>query len=143
RVLPIPPPHGRLFKAGAPAEFAVPGPEYIGNLPADPVLRDYRPAQFLSRVVWADAPQRTSFWLTPEDEAQIRVHLVNDPNARLIFVGIDPAKRLATLCAPFDEPSGPSLPLHCWHRQTDPRPEAIREVLVSDWNDPRGWAVPT
>ncbi|MEM7744321.1 MAG: beta-1,6-N-acetylglucosaminyltransferase [Pseudomonadota bacterium] len=138
--------HGRLFAPGEPADFAKPAELYGGNLPSDPVFRDYRPAQFLSRLVWWDREERPAFWLVPEDDHPIRLHLVNDPNARLVLVG-RARERLTKLRAGFPRLQGPQLPLRAWYRTvSEDRDEDVLGQLVSilsgDWTDPAQWEVP-
>lgn len=77
--------HGRLFGQDR-AEFSEPGETYAGNLSGDPVLRDYRPEQFLSQLIWADRRGHTAFLLAPKDDGRIARRVVQDRNARIICV---------------------------------------------------------
>ena len=158
--------HGRLMRGGGKAEFAD-GAEFLpGNIPADPVLRDYRASQFLARVLWAGRPKRAVFLLGPDDDQPIRVQLCHDPNARLVFLA--PRHELPSRIARLQRPLPPNKPVPwwrlrrrrgrpspflAWHRVVDPAgpPRSgdgvsvaeLAELLRSDWSDPAGWQVPT
>lgn len=151
--------HGALFRQDRPAAFACGSLVYKGNLSGLPVLRDYRVAQFLSRLVWLDRDEGMVFLLSPEDTHEIRHQLISDPNARLVFLGSDQAAYdcLTMLKRPFHEgPKANPIAQQSWHRALDPAPvgavpkpgasgldiSALTGILGSDWADPTGWQVP-
>ncbi|MEM6906628.1 MAG: hypothetical protein AAF568_12095, partial [Pseudomonadota bacterium] len=77
--------HGRLF-APEGAEFVTGEALYPGNLPALASLRDYRPQQFLARLVWTDRERPMAFLFCPTDSQPLGRRLVEDPNTRLILI---------------------------------------------------------
>ncbi|MEM9139804.1 MAG: beta-1,6-N-acetylglucosaminyltransferase, partial [Pseudomonadota bacterium] len=60
-----------------------------GNLTTNAVIRDYRPAQFLQRLVWVERDQGTAFLYAPQEPAPEAGQMVGDGNARLVFLGED------------------------------------------------------
>jgi hypothetical protein len=144
--------HGRLFRAEALAEFAEPGELGVGNLPGAPLLRNYRPAQFLSRIVWLEQPRRVCFLMMPEDEEYIRVQLMTDPNARLVILGDEETAKAAvdrlSRPVPFigkrliKKPK--RLRRASWYRALELRADgsSLRTISNSDWSDPTGWVTP-
>ena len=124
--------HGRIFGPG-PAEFATPGDHYAGKLPAAPRLRDYRPAQFLARLIWADHDRPVAFLFAPGDNGIVAAQVLGDPNARLLMAEpcmLDAISRAAAL----------PVPRRAWSRVADPGCAAA--ALAGDWTDPCGWTLP-
>lgn len=78
--------HGRLFGKGA-AVFADAGPTYTGNLSSDAVLRDYRPEQFLQRLIWIEKDRMTVFLMLEGDNDRVGDMILADPNARIALIG--------------------------------------------------------
>ncbi|MEM7505446.1 MAG: beta-1,6-N-acetylglucosaminyltransferase [Pseudomonadota bacterium] len=77
--------HGRLFhRAGA--QFAGNDAHHTGNLAAHPSVRNYRPEQFLARLVWADRDRPMAFLLDPHDNHRAGRKLAGDPNARIVTI---------------------------------------------------------
>ncbi|MEL6475822.1 MAG: beta-1,6-N-acetylglucosaminyltransferase [Pseudomonadota bacterium] len=77
--------HGRLFGPG-PAEFANGAPVYTGNLSGLPHLRDYRPEQFLARLIWIDRDRPIAFLLHVGDTPRIRTMLARDRHASAVLI---------------------------------------------------------
>ena len=88
--------HGRLF-GPKPAAFNGGGAFYKGNLSGARALADYRPAQFLARLVHADRATGMGFLFHPRDDRQVAAQIVRDPNARLLLIAEDGADLLAEL----------------------------------------------
>lgn len=95
--------HGRLFDPAG-AEFAAGGAHHTGNLSAHPAARDYRPEQFLARLVWADRDSTMAFLLNPNDSDRATGKLASDTNARIVV--IEDAQRAGDLRRMFAR-SGP------------------------------------
>ncbi|KIT15104.1 beta-1,6-N-acetylglucosaminyltransferase [Jannaschia aquimarina] len=77
--------HGHLFHP-ARAEFA--GGERVANgcISDNATLRDYRPEQFLTNLLWATRGERQSFQFGPGDIQDVRDFLARDPNATIVAV---------------------------------------------------------
>lgn len=149
--------HGRLFREDSPSAFACGSITCKGNLSGQPFLRDYRAAQFLSRLVWADRDRAMVFLVGPGDTRDIRYQLATDPHARLLVLGGAGASdaRLAELARPFGG-RGKPMPQRAWHRAIDPAPlradldnrgdnsawQALADIVRSDWYAPDGWSRP-
>ena len=151
--------HGRLFRADKPTDFANSSLIYKGNINGQAEQWTYRPAQFLSRLIWADRDKPMVFLIGPGDEARIRFQLATDPNARLVVLDKAAAaeKKVTALSDPFggrDKASRSRLPLRAWHRSLDPdevwgvsggQPEdalnlaGLMSSIQSDWFLPEGW----
>ncbi|MEM7189684.1 MAG: hypothetical protein AAF439_08740, partial [Pseudomonadota bacterium] len=101
-----------------------------GNLPASVAYRNYRPAQFLANLIWADAAteRTTGFAFCPlteppqyrdlpkEPAAAIAGQIVGDGNARLILIG-DQDALMNALRRPLPTkrpPRKPKLPREVW-----------------------------
>ncbi len=153
--------HDRLFDRHAPA-FARGRLMAWGNLPADPVLRDHRPSQFLALTIRADekAGQRTVFAMTPAKERTGKLpfrppaeyaaagQFAGDPNARLILQGSsdrpsqDLLRRLRLpLPAKRSGKVRPPTPLRAWVLY-DASAETLAEAANGDWSDPAFWTQP-
>lgn len=78
--------HGRLFKHNA-VQFAKTSPEVIGAIPANPVVRDVNPEQFLCNLLWNGRSQNQTFMLETCDSERMLQFVVNDPNAKIISLG--------------------------------------------------------
>ncbi|MEM9060060.1 MAG: beta-1,6-N-acetylglucosaminyltransferase [Pseudomonadota bacterium] len=142
--------HGRLF-GPFPADLADDfspidglGP---GNLPTEPVQRDYRAAQYLAQVLWLGRDRPNAFLFDPGDNRHVRCAVVSDPNARLIVLGDEPV--LSELMLPLRTKSGKSLqpPRRlAWYRFVDPEtPDvetAVHDILGQDWMSADAWTVP-
>lgn len=142
--------HGRLFGpslAQIDDDFSgseTPGP---GCLPKEAVQRDYRPAQYLARLLWVGRDRPTAFLFDPADNPFIRTQILSDPNARLILIG-----DVRDLVSRLDEPPRnrrgqpiASPPRRAWFRFIHPDAGLIRNVvqaLDADLDDPTGWTVP-
>lgn len=140
--------HGRLFGPD-PADFADPGTVTAGNLSGAPILRDYRPAQFLSRLIWGARDRRVVFLFSPADCAKIAHHLALDRNARLVFLGSagSALQQLRQPVKPKRRTQRPVKPLTlwCWYRSLeggDDQARRIEALLRGDWGDPADWTVP-
>lgn len=145
--------HGQLFSPGS-SNFADGATLFRGNIPDNPTIRDYRPAQFLQRLLWANRMGRTAFFYLPTDPAPEAGQLINDGNARLVMIGDGahvtdllrrpmPSKRRLRFRKPIPHP------IWAWRRVIDPSRvttaegvQDLRAVLTSDWQDPAGWIVP-
>ncbi|MFK7942442.1 MAG: beta-1,6-N-acetylglucosaminyltransferase [Paracoccaceae bacterium] len=153
--------HGRLFREGSPAGFACGSIAFKGNLVGQQTLRDYRPAQFLSRLLWADRDRAVAFLLGPGDDALIRHQLANDPNARLVVLDdTDTAEAfIRSLTRPLGGNSrdkGRSSPLRSRYRTADPTEivrdlegkgdgralQALLDLLKGDLDAATGWNIP-
>ena len=142
--------HGRLFgpfPADLSEDFAPIDGLGPGNLPTDPVQRDYRAAQFLAKVLWLGRDRPSVFLFDPGDNRFVRCALVSDPNVRLILLGDE--SLLASLTVPLQTKRGKSLKppqLDAWYRFVDPEsPNAeaiVHDILAQDWMEPAGWMVP-
>ncbi|MEM7176159.1 MAG: beta-1,6-N-acetylglucosaminyltransferase [Pseudomonadota bacterium] len=77
--------HGRLFGPQG-AGFAAHGQIFAGNLDATPRLRDYRPEQFLQRLIWRDRDRVTVFAIHLEDTPRLRNFVLGDEQARIVRV---------------------------------------------------------
>lgn len=153
--------HGRLFRADAPAAFCCGSMTYKGNLSGQPYLRDYRAAQFLSRLIWADRDRPVVFLLGPGDETEIRYQLATDTHARLVVLGVPGASGevLGRLARPFGgrgKGVRTPMPQRAWHQSVDGA--AVREdlqdrgdgsgiqtlldIITGDWSRPDGWSIP-
>ena len=153
--------HGPLFNPGEPARFAGGAGLGPGNLWHDPMLRDYRPGQFLTRLIWANRDRPVGLILTPDEEDTIRVQIIGDANARLVHVGAPDQKQawLDRMCRPAPinrkRRRKPLLPLRllAWHRGVDAEAlgadlsgqgddkvlAALRTLAGADWTDPQDW----
>lgn len=145
--------HGQLF-APSSANFADGSALLNGNIPDNPIIRDYRPAQFLQRLVWVNRAGRTAFFYRPTDPAPEAGQLINDGNARLVLIGDGirltnllrrpmPTKRRLRFRKPLEHP------IWAWRRVIDPIHattaeglEELRAILKSDWRKPGDWTVP-
>ena len=77
--------HGHLY-APERAEFADGARIAAGCLSDSATLRDYRPTQFLTNLLWSTRGQRQSFFFGPRDNQEVAGLLVHDPNATLVVV---------------------------------------------------------
>lgn len=126
--------HGRLF-GPRPAVFARPGDAWAWNLSGAPRLRDYRPAQFLARLIWAERDRATAFLFAPSDSGLIAAQVLQDPNARLVFCGPAPS-----LDAALSAAAALPVPRRAWSRKAADA-DAAAAALSSDWHDPSCWTV--
>jgi len=99
--------HRRLF-APEGAGLAGRGYFYKGNLSIDPRLRDYRPEQFLSRLIWADRDQPMIFSLPIDENDRIARMILRDGNARILLIAesYEEAPMIAEMAARPPEPNG-------------------------------------
>lgn len=144
---------GRLFGADA-VQFRDDAGQLVpfgpGNLPADPKLRDYRPAQFLGRLVHALGQRRLVFHYVPGDHRFLDRQIAGDGNARVVFVApsdADGAGALADLRTPRSLKPVRSRkkpvphPLWAWTR-TVPDVDAVAQIAAGNIDDPAGWQIP-
>lgn len=77
--------HGHLYHPDR-VEFA--GRETVMNgcLSDSAKLRDYRPEQFLTNLLWSTRGERQSFLFGPNDRPAIGEFLANDPNATIVVI---------------------------------------------------------
>ena len=77
--------HGHLYDPDR-AEFA--GDETVANgcLTDSAELRDYRPEQFLTNLLWSTRGERQSFLFGPRDAQEIASFIARDPNATIAVV---------------------------------------------------------
>ncbi|SFJ68627.1 beta-1,6-N-acetylglucosaminyltransferase [Jannaschia pohangensis] len=77
--------HGHLY-APERAEFA--GGETLMNgcLSDSAALRDYRPTQFLTNLLWSTRGERQSFFIGPHDAQDVVPFVTSDPNATIAAV---------------------------------------------------------
>ncbi|WP_179381068.1 DUF5927 domain-containing protein [Jannaschia marina] len=77
--------HGHLYH---PERVAFAGDETVMNgcLSDSVALRDYRPEQFLTNLLWSTRGERQSFFFGPGDVQDIAPFLARDPNATLMLV---------------------------------------------------------
>ncbi|UWQ18295.1 beta-1,6-N-acetylglucosaminyltransferase [Jannaschia sp. M317] len=94
--------HGRLYHPDR-AQFA--GAETVlnGCLPDSAALRDYRPTQFLTNLLWSTRGERQSFHYGPGDTPGITDFMLRDANATLCIVSGAWAVPLYQSDRPFDE----------------------------------------
>ena len=94
--------HGHLYHPDQ-VEFA--GGETVMNgcLSDSPALRDYRPEQFLTNLLWSTRGERQSFFYGPGDTPQIGSFLARDPNATLAIISGAWVVPLHTSNMDFDE----------------------------------------
>lgn len=94
--------HGHLFHP-ARAEFA--GGEQVinGCLSDNAALRDYRPEQFLTNLLWSTRGERQSFHYGPGDTPKIAPFMARDPNATICVVSGAWAVPLHLSGRPFEE----------------------------------------
>lgn len=143
--------HGRLFGV-FPADLA---PDFserdglsLGCMPTEPVQRDYRPAQYLARLLWIGRERPAAFLFNPDDDRHICGQILSDPNARLILIG-DAADLLNQLHEPLRTRAGAPI-YQPWHRAwtnvvelgQDDTTQCALQALESDWDDPMIWSPP-
>ncbi|WGH80315.1 DUF5927 domain-containing protein [Jannaschia ovalis] len=94
--------HGHLYHPDR-VEFA--GGETVMNgcLTDSATLRDYRPTQFLTNLLWSTRGERQSFLFGPRDTQEIVDFMARDPNATLAVVSGAWAVPLSQSQAPFPE----------------------------------------
>ncbi|CTQ49201.1 DUF5927 domain-containing protein [Jannaschia donghaensis] len=94
--------HGHLYHPDR-AQFA--GGETVMNgcISDSASLRDYRPEQFLTNLMWSTRGERQSFFFGPNDRPEIGPFMARDPNATLVIVTGAWAVPLHTSNAEFEE----------------------------------------
>lgn len=94
--------HGHLYHPDR-VEFA--GGETVinGCLSDSAKLRDYRPEQFLTNLLWSTRGERQSFLFGPNDRPEIGSFLMRDPNATLVVISGAWAAPLHGSNRPFEE----------------------------------------
>ncbi|SDY38410.1 Core-2/I-Branching enzyme [Jannaschia faecimaris] len=94
--------HGHLYHPDR-VQFA--GGETVinGCLSDSAALRDYRPEQFLTNLLWSTRGERQSFFFGPNDQPEIGAFLARDPNATLVVISGAWAVPLHTSNMEFDE----------------------------------------
>ena len=111
---------GRLFRPHSPGWSAA---QSLGNLCGDPVLRDYRPAQFLARLLLARRGQRTQFLFHTLDNPHVARQILGDENSRLALLGDE------DLIPVLSVPS--NLPLPRKRSRANPMPHRARYAVFS------------
>lgn len=146
--------HGEIFATGA-VPLAAPA---WGNLPTHPKIRDYRPAQYLARLVWPDMADRTVFAYVPRPPKPEAGQIVGDGNARIVVIGdtglLDAMRVPMPTRRRRRKPQRPRE-IWAWTRHLDPTaltrdlaagagPEldTLRAIAASDWTAPAGWTSP-
>ena len=141
--------HGQLFGPRS-AQFRLPGKEFWGNLPSRPGLRDYRPEQFLTRLIWAERDIGTAFLFDPSDNARIGRLMALDRNARLVLL---PVRMTAAALTGMMRRSGNGRHggFYAYHRTLDAesaeqmscgaRLSELADILASDWSNTDGWTM--
>ena len=143
--------HGRVFgpaQAVLADDFGGGGPLGPGCLPTDPVQRDYRPAQYLARLLWIGRDRPTAFLFDPADNAFVREQMLSDPNARLVLIG-DSQDLAARLAEPPTSRRGRRISTseqRAWFRVIPPQDgDPVRrasQALDLDLDDPQHWILP-
>lgn len=77
--------HGHLFHPDR-AQFAGREEVFTGCISASAALRDYRPKQFLTNLLWTTRGETQSFMLGPGDQQGATDLMVHDPNARISVI---------------------------------------------------------
>ena len=93
--------HGHLY-APERAEFADGGSVTTGCISASATLRDYRPTQFLSNLLWATRGERQTFLFGPNDRQDAAWFIARDINARIAVISGAWAVPLHLSDVPFD-----------------------------------------
>ena len=93
--------HGHLYHPER-AEFAGGETMMNGCLSDSASLRDYRPEQFLTNLLWSTRGERQSFLFGPGDAQTVAPFLTRDPNATLVVVSGAWAVPLQATNASFD-----------------------------------------
>ncbi len=152
--------HGLLF-GERDSEFADYGELYSGNISNFHGLRNYRPAQFLRQILWADRADRTALLFHLWDNQQVESQLCRDHNARVVVISDRP---VADVIRDLRRPAPVRVPrrrklrlrrrrppkvseLNAWIRSLDATDRdaelaMARDILLGDWSDPTGWTVP-
>ncbi|GIT91471.1 glycosyl transferase [Jannaschia pagri] len=94
--------HGRLYHPDR-AEFA--GEERVlnGCLSDSATLRDYRPQQFLTNLLWSTRGERQTFFYGPGDTPEVAQFMARDPNATICVISGAWAIPLHLSQRPMDE----------------------------------------
>ncbi|CUH39921.1 Core-2/I-Branching enzyme [Jannaschia seosinensis] len=77
--------HGHLYAPDR-AEFADDATVMNGCLSDSASLRDHRPAQFLTNLLWSTRGERQSFLFGPRDRQDLTAFLARDPNATIAVI---------------------------------------------------------
>ncbi|WP_371155960.1 beta-1,6-N-acetylglucosaminyltransferase [Jannaschia sp. 2305UL9-9] len=77
--------HGRLFHPDG-ARFAGAERVFNGCLSDNPTLRDYRPEQFLTNLLWSTRSERQTFQYHPGDTPEVVDFIARDPNATICVI---------------------------------------------------------
>lgn len=77
--------HGHLYGPDR-VEFSGEDSVLNGCLTDSASLRNYRPRQFLSNLLWSTRGERQSFMFCPEDRQEIAGFLAYDPNATIVSI---------------------------------------------------------
>lgn len=77
--------HGHLYAPDR-AEFADDATILNGCLTDDATLRDYRPTQFLTNLLWNTRGERQTFLYGPADRPDVTWFLARDPNATIAAI---------------------------------------------------------
>ncbi|MEM7212304.1 MAG: hypothetical protein AAF479_10500, partial [Pseudomonadota bacterium] len=143
--------HGRLFgifPSDLAEDFSRDGQIGLGCLTTDPVQRDYRPAQYLARVLWIGRDRPAAFLFDPADNRYVRGQILSDGNARLVLLG-DPNELLTRLAEPLQSKRGGSLKppqkwawIRCVRAEGEHGVSEALSALESNWEDPTQWTVP-
>ncbi|MEM7423920.1 MAG: beta-1,6-N-acetylglucosaminyltransferase [Pseudomonadota bacterium] len=149
--------YGRLFDLAHFAPVADAGQDPLaeegpGNLPTSMLLREYRPSQYLSRLVWANRDGRMALLFHPGDHKYVRACLVQDANARLLLLD-EPNEIMSAMTAPLADDRRPhrrrrfrtaaptALTLRSQYIEVtgDNVMQRLRTIALSDWDTPDGW----
>ncbi len=77
--------HGRLYKQNA-VQFERDLEEMPGGLPANPLIRDHNPEQFLCNLLWNRRERHQSLMLELSDSKRMGEFIANDPNAQIFLL---------------------------------------------------------
>ncbi len=93
--------HGHLYH---PERVEFSGDERVMNgcIPDSATLRDYRPEQFLTNLLWSTRGERQSFQFGPGDKQDVAPFITRDPNATIALISGAWVVPLMTSDQPFD-----------------------------------------
>ncbi|EAQ03935.1 core-2/I-branching enzyme family protein [Pseudooceanicola batsensis HTCC2597] len=77
--------HGHIYASGR-AAFSGGQPVIAGAIPDSAAIRDYRPAAFLTNLIWASRGEHQCFQFGPNDNQGAAGAMSRDPNARISVI---------------------------------------------------------